>query len=233
MSAWESDLVAAWVTVRLAMVTTAILLVIATPLAWWLAAGRSPLRAAVAALVALPLVLSPTVIGFYLLVAFAPSGPLGGVLARAGLPALAFSFEGLVVASLVYSLPFVVQPLRTAFVQLGRATLEAAATLGAGPFDRFRHVVVPMTRRAFLAAATLGFAHTLGEFGIVLMIGGNIPGETRTLSIAIFEYAETLAYGRAHVLSAAVLVVAFLCLWCVARLDGAGDGRAAGRQRGC
>ena len=200
-----ADLQALWVTLLLAMVTTLVLLVVGTPLAWWLARGRSRLRSAVEAVVALPLVLPPTVLGFYLLLAMGPSGPLGGL-------SLAFTFTGLVLGSVVYSLPFVVQPLRDAFAAVSEQALESAACLGAGPVARFRCVVLPLSGTSYLTGAVLGFAHTLGEFGVVLMIGGNIPGETRVVSIAVYEHVEALDYGRAHVLSATLLVASFLML---------------------
>lgn len=197
---------------RLAAVTTVVLLLAGTPLAWWLARTGSGLKVAVEAVVALPLVLPPTVLGFYLLVALGPRGPLGIAWDRLGGEPLVFSFRGLVVGSVLYSLPFVVQPLQTAFEGLGRRPLEAAATLGAGPLDRFFTVAVPLARRGFLAAATLGFAHTLGEFGVVLMIGGNIPGRTQVISIAIYDHVERLEYGQAHALSALLLLFSFLVL---------------------
>jgi molybdate transport system permease protein len=206
-----ADLQALAITLQLAAVTTAILLLLGTPLAWWLARTRSRTKAAVEAVVALPLVLPPTVLGFYLLVALGSRGPLAAM----GLPPLAFTFEGLVVGSVIYSLPFVVQPLHNAFAAIGDEPLEAAATLRAGPLDRFVTVVLPLARAGFLTAATLGFAHTVGEFGVVLMVGGNIPGETQVLSIAIYDHVEALAYGRAHVLSGLLLGLSFLLLLAV------------------
>ena len=200
---------------RLAAVTTAILLLLGTPLAWWLARSRAPWRPAVEALVALPLVLPPTVLGFYLLIALGPGGPLGQAWAALGGGPLAFTFSGLVIGSVLYSLPFVVQPLETAFAGLGRAPLEAAAALGAAPWDRFLTVAVPLARRGFLSAAVLGFAHTLGEFGVVLMIGGNVPGRTRVVSIAVYDHVEALEYAAAHRLSAVLLAVSFLLLLAV------------------
>ncbi|HEX2251990.1 MAG TPA: molybdate ABC transporter permease subunit [Thermoanaerobaculia bacterium] len=200
---------------RLAAVTTAVLLVLGTPLAWWLARSRSRVRPAIEAVVALPLVLPPTVLGFYLLVALAPEGPVGSLWGRLGGEPLVFSFAGLVVGSVLYSLPFVTQPLQTAFEAVGPAPLEAAAALGAGPLDRFFTVAVPLARRGFLAAATLGFAHTLGEFGVVLMIGGNIPGRTRVVSIAVYDHVEALEYAAAHRLSAVLLGLSFLLLLAV------------------
>jgi molybdate transport system permease protein len=210
-----SDLAALRVTLALAGLTTAILLVLGTPLAWWLARSKSRLRAAVEAVVALPLVLPPTVLGFYLLVALAPQGPVGSLLARFGMRPLAFTFAGLVVGSVLYSFPFVVQPLQSAFVALGRGPLEAAATLRASPLDRFLSVVVPLARPGFLTATVLGFAHTVGEFGVVLMIGGNIPGETRVLSVAIYDHVEALDYARAHLLAGSLLALSFVLLLAV------------------
>lgn len=206
------DFSAIRLTLQLAGVTTLLLLLLGTPLAWWLAHSRQRLRGAVAALVALPLVLPPTVIGFYLLVALGPQSPLGQLTSSLGLGTLAFSFSGLVIGSLIYSLPFVVQPLQSAFVQLGRAPLEAAATLRAGPWDSFLHVVLPQTRSAYLAAAVLAFAHTLGEFGIVLMIGGNIPQRTRVVSVQIFNHVEAMDYASAHWLAGGLLLVSFCAL---------------------
>jgi len=200
-----ADLEALWVTLRLAALTTVLLIVIGTPLAWWLARTRSRLRAPVEAVVALPLVLPPTVLGFYLLLMMGPHGPLADL-------SLAFTFSGLLLGSMVYSLPFVVQPLRDAFAAIGEQPLEAAACLGAGPLDRFGRVVLPLARSGYVTAGVLGFAHTLGEFGVVLMIGGNIPGETKVLSIAVYEHVEALDYAQAHVLSGGLLVLSFLML---------------------
>jgi molybdate transport system permease protein len=208
----EADLTALWLTLKLAGFTTAILLLLGTPLAWWLSRCRWRYRFLLEALVALPLVLPPTVIGFYLLIALGPNGPVGGLMEQLGGQHLAFTFAGLVVGSVLYSLPFVVQPLQNAFVNLGRRPLEVAATLRAAPLDRFLTVVLPMARPGFLTAAVLGFAHTLGEFGVVLMIGGNIPGETRVLSISIYDHVETLQYGQAHLLSGGLLLLSFLLL---------------------
>lgn len=200
------------VTLRLCLWTTAILLLIGTPLAWWLAFTRSRWRAVVESLVALPLVLPPTVLGFYLLVALGPRGPVGGLLVALGGTHLAFSFAGILIGSVLYSLPFAVQPLQDGFRAVGRQALETAATLGASPLDRFLSVALPLARGSMLTAATLSFAHTMGEFGVVLMIGGSIPGETRVLSIAIYDAAEALEYGRAHMLSALLLLVSFAIL---------------------
>ncbi len=208
----SADLAAAALTLRLAGATTLVLLVVGTPIAWWLARTRSRLKPAVGAIVALPLVLPPTVIGFYLLVAMGPEGPLGRAMLFLGLPLLPFTFWGLVVASVVYSMPFVVQPLQQAFEAIGETTLEAAATLRAGAWDRFLHVALPLARPGLLTAIVLGFAHTMGEFGVVLMIGGNIPGQTRVLSVLIFDHVEALDYAPAHALSAALLGFSFVVL---------------------
>ena len=208
----DTDLAALFITLRLAAITTLILLLLGTPLAWWLATTRSRIRSTVEAVIALPLVLPPTVLGFYLLLAFSPNGPVGATTAALGLPSLAFSFWGLVLGSVIYSMPFVVQPLQNSFVNLGRTPLEVAATLGAGPIDRFLSVVLPLSKMGYLTAAVLGFAHTLGEFGVVLMIGGNIPGQTQVLSIAIYDHVEALEYGRAHWLAGGLLISSFLVL---------------------
>ncbi|MEM6707462.1 MAG: molybdate ABC transporter permease subunit [Pseudomonadota bacterium] len=199
-------------TLALASATTLVLLCLGTPLAWWLSQTRSPVRPALEALTAMPLVLPPTVLGFYFLVLFSPTAPVGAWLLEVTGTRLTFSFEGLVLASVVYSLPFMVQPLQSSFAALGRAPLDAAATLGASPLDRFFSVVVPQCRRGFLAASVLTFAHTVGEFGVVLLVGGNLPGETRVLSIAIYEHVETLDYGTAHTLSGGLLVFSFVVL---------------------
>lgn len=204
-----------WVTLRLAAVTTVVLLVAGTPLAWWLARTRARLRTAVEAVVALPLVLPPTVVGFYLLLLLGPNGPAHLV----GAPGLAFTFTGLVIGSVIYSLPFVVQPLQNAFAGIGSGYLEAAATLRASPLDRFFSIAVPLARPGFLTAAVLGFAHTVGEFGVVLMIGGNIPDRTRVASIAIYDHVEALEYGQAHVLSAIMIAFAFVVLFAVYALN--------------
>ena len=206
------DLSPLWVTLHLAGVTTLVLLVLGTPLAWWLARTRSRIKPAIEAITALPLVLPPTVLGFYLLVVLSPAAPLGAFWVSVTGDALTFSFTGLVVASVIYSLPFTVQPLESAFESIGRGPIEAAASLGASPFDAFRNVVLPMSARGFVTAAVLTFAHTLGEFGVVLMVGGNIPGETRVVSIAIYEHVETLNYADAHVLAGGLLLFSFLVL---------------------
>jgi molybdate transport system permease protein len=208
----SADLAAIWLSLRLASVTLVVLLLIGTPIAWWLARTRSRLKAVVGAVVALPIVLPPTVLGFYLLVAMGPQGMLGRLTQALGIGLLPFSFAGLVVASVLYSMPFVVQPLQQAFEAIDEPTLDAAATLRAGPWDRFFSVVVPQARPGFLTAAVLGFAHTVGEFGVVLMIGGNIPGQTRVVSVQIYDHVEAMDYAPAHVLSAAMLGFSFVVL---------------------
>lgn len=210
-----SDLTAFWITFQLASVTTILLLILGTPLAWWLSRTQMRGKSLVEALVALPLVLPPTVLGFYLLIALGPNGPIGGLLTAAGGHSLGFTFTGLVIGSVIYSLPFVVQPLQTAFAAVGNRSMEVAAMLGASPLDRFFNVAVPLARRGFLTATVLGFAHTVGEFGVVLMIGGNIPGQTRVLSIAIYDHVEALEYGRAHLLAGGLLVFSLLLLLAV------------------
>jgi molybdate transport system permease protein len=215
----DADLTALWITLKLALISTIILLILGAPLAWWLARSRSRFRFVAEAVVALPLVLPPTVLGFYLLLLLGPAGPVGATLDALGGRPLAFTFTGLVVGSVIYSLPFVVQPLQNAFQAVGRRPMEVAATLGAGPLDRFFTVAVPLARPGFLTAAVLGFAHTLGEFGVVLMIGGNIPGETRVASIAIYDHVESLDYVQAHGMAAALLVLSFLLLLSVYGLN--------------
>jgi len=206
------DITALWITLRLASITTVILLLLGTPLAWWLAHTRSSFKPAVDAIVTLPLILPPTVLGFYLLLALGPKGPIGRLVEFAGGQPLAFTFSGLVIGSVVYSFPFVVKPLQDAFASIGRRPLEVAATLRASPADRFFTVVLPLARPGYLTAVVLGFAHTLGEFGVVLMIGGNIPGATQVLSISIYDHVEMLEYGQAHLLSAILLILSFLLL---------------------
>ena len=208
----DADLAAIWLTLKLATLTTALLLVAGTPLAWWLARTAARWKGTVSAVVALPLVLPPTVLGFYLLVAMGPAGPLGKLTQAAGLGTLPFTFAGLVLASCLYSLPFVVQPLQNAFTAIPERLLEAAATLRASPLDTFFHVVVPLARPGFLTAAVLGFAHTVGEFGVVLMIGGNIPGRTQVLSLAIYNHVEAMEYTNAHWLAGGMLLFSFLVL---------------------
>jgi molybdate transport system permease protein len=208
----DADLAAIWLTLRLAGVTTFLLLLIGTPLAWWLAHTRSLWKGPVGAVVALPLVLPPTVLGFYLLLAMGPNGPVGQFTQWLGIGTLPFTFWGLVVASVLYSMPFVVQPIQNAIESLGRRPLEVAATLRAGPWDRFWTVVLPLARPGFMTAAVLGFAHTVGEFGVVLMIGGNIPGETRVVSVQIYDRVEAMEYPEAHWLAGSMVVFSFLVL---------------------
>ncbi len=215
----ELELGPVWLSLQLAAVTVIVLLVIATPLAWWLAFTRSRWGTIVEAVVAMPLVLPPTVLGFYLLILLGPAGLLGAPWLALTDTTLTFSFAGLVIASVIYSFPFAVQPLQGAFEAVGRTPLEAAATLGASPFDAFGSVASPLALRGYVSAAVLGFAHTLGEFGVVLMVGGNVPGSTRVISIAIYEHVETLDYAQAHVLSAGLLVFSFLVLMSVYTLN--------------
>jgi molybdate transport system permease protein len=196
-------------TLELAAITTTLLLIVGTPIAWWLARSRAVWKEAVAAVVALPLVLPPTVLGFYLLIFLGPDGPGGALASLWGARTLAFTFEGLVIGSVIYSMPFVVQPIRNAFEAFGERPLEAAATLRASPWDAFFSVALPLARPGIMTGAVLGFAHTVGEFGVVLMIGGNIPGKTKVLSIAIFDYVETLQWTPAHILSAGMLIFSF------------------------
>ena len=207
-----TDLTALWLTMRLAGLTTVLLLLFGTPLAWWLARTRSRFKGPIGAMVALPIVLPPTVLGFYLLMLMGPDGPVGRATEAMGLGLLPFTFAGLVVGSVIYSLPFVVQPLQNAFEAIGEGPLEAAATLRAGPWDRFFTVAVPLARPGFVTATILGFAHTVGEFGVVLMIGGSIPGKTQVLSIAIYNHVEALEYGQAHWLAGGLLAFSFVVL---------------------
>jgi molybdate transport system permease protein len=194
---------------ELAAITTTLLLIVGTPIAWWLARSKAVWKEAVAAVVALPLVLPPTVLGFYLLIFLGPDGPGGFLASFWGARTLAFTFEGLVIGSVIYSMPFVVQPIRNAFEAFGDRPLEAAATLRASPWDAFFSIALPLARPGIMTGAVLGFAHTVGEFGVVLMIGGNIPGKTKVLSIAIFDYVETLQWTPAHILSAGMLIFSF------------------------
>lgn len=212
MSFSDADWTAVLLTLRLAGLTTLMLLVLCTPLAWWLAHTRSRWRAPISAVVALPLVLPPTVIGFYLLILLGPQGFVGQLMQSMGLKLLPFTFEGLLVGSLIYSLPFAVQPLQRAFEALGKRPMEVAATLGAAPLDRFFSVAFPMARTGFLTAGVLTFAHTVGEFGVVLMLGGNIPGETRVVSVQIYDHVEALEYTQAHWLAAGMVVFSFIVL---------------------
>jgi molybdate transport system permease protein len=215
----ELELGPVWLSLELATITVIVLLAIATPLAWWLAFTRSRVRTVVEAVVALPLVLPPTVLGFYLLVLLGPAGALGRLWVQVTDSTLTFSFAGLVIASVIYSFPFTVQPLQAAFESVGKAPLEAAATLGAGPFDAFVRVASPLAVRGYLSATVLSFAHTLGEFGVVLMVGGNIPGRTKVVSIAVYEHVETLEYAQAHLLAAGLLVFSFVVLLSVYMLN--------------
>lgn len=215
----DAELGAIYLTVSLASVTTVILLVLGTPLAWWLARRRGNLPAAVEALVAMPLILPPTVLGFYLLILFAPTTGLGKFWYWLTGTQLAFSFSALVIGSVIYSLPFVVQPLQAAFERVPRGLLQAAATLGASPADQFRSIVLPLSRRSFIIAASLGFAHTVGEFGVVLMIGGNIPGETQVLSIALYDYVESLQFDQAHRLAGVLVLFSLTLLFVIYRMD--------------
>ena len=208
----DLDISAIIVTIKLASLSTAILILIGTPLAWWLSQTRFKFKVIIEALIALPLILPPTVLGFYLLLTLGPNGPIGKFLESLGGSSIAFTFSGLVVGSVIYSLPFVVQPLQNSFNSVGKQSMEVAATLGASKIDRFFTVAIPLARSGFITAAVLGFAHTIGEFGVVLMIGGNIPGETGVLSIAIYDHVETMEYGKAHWLSAGLLIMSFSML---------------------
>lgn len=207
----DVDLSAVWVTLRLATTTVIVLLIVGTPLAWWLAHTRSRLRPIVEAAVALPIVLPPTVLGFYILIALGPYGPLG----RLADLSLAFTFTGLVIASVFYSMPFVIQPLQSAFETVGKAPMEAAWSLRASHWDAFLTVISPIALRGYISAIVLGFAHTMGEFGVVLMVGGSIPGQTRVLSTTIFEHVEAMEYAQAHAISACMLIFSFLVLLAV------------------
>lgn len=211
----QAEWQAIWLTLKLCFFTTVILLIIATPLAWWLSSGRSRWRIAVQAIVALPLVLPPTVLGFYLLMALGPRGFIGGSLESMGFTHLAFSFEGILFASVLYSMPFAVQPLLESFTNLGRRPIEVCASLGAGVVDRFFTVVLPLCKGGFIVAATLSFAHTVGEFGVILMLGGSIPGETKVLSVLIYDQTESMNYQAAHQLSLLLLAFSFLVLFVV------------------
>jgi len=213
------DFTAFGLTLKLAVISTFILLLLGSPLAWWLATTKNRFKPIIEALIALPLVLPPTVLGFYLLIAMGPNGLIGQMASFLNVFPIAFSFTGLVIGSVFYSLPFVVQPLQNTFTQLGRRPIEVAATLGAGPWDRFFSVILPMSRSGYITAIVLGFAHTLGEFGVVLMIGGNIPGKTQVLSIAIYEHVEALEYQQAHYLSGSLLVLSFVMLFLLYRYN--------------
>lgn len=215
----SADVMALWITLKLALISTLALLIVCAPLAWWLAHTACRAKVLVEALVALPLVLPPTVMGFYLLLLLGPRGVVGGFLESVGIGHLAFSFTGLVIGSMLFSLPFVVQPLQNAFATAGGRVLEVAATLKASPFDRFFSIVLPLSRRGFLTAAVLSFAHTLGEFGMILMIGGNIPGRTQVASIAIYDHVESMDYTAAHQLSLILVLASFLLLLLVFALN--------------
>ncbi len=221
----DLDLSPVWLSIKLASVTTLILLLIAIPLAWFIAARQRRWKSALTALATLPLVLPPSVLGFYMLMLLGSNGPLGQLSQQLGLGSLAFTFPGLVIASVIYSFPFALQPLQNAFEAIGRRPLEAAATLRASPLDCFLTVVLPLARPGILTAAVLSFAHTIGEFGVILMIGGNIPGETRVLSVAIYDHVEALEYQQAYLLSGGMLVFSFLVLFLLHYLNG-----AAGRR---
>lgn len=207
-----ADYATLWLTFKVASLATVIMLILGTPLAWWLARTASRWKGVCNALVALPLVLPPTVLGFYLLVLMGPSGPIGKLTSQLGWGTLPFTFSGLVIASVLYSLPFVVQPLQAAFSAIGKQPLEAAATLRAGPLDTFFSVVIPLAKPGFMTGAILGFAHTVGEFGVVLMVGGNIPDRTRVVSVQIYNHVEALEYSEAHWLAAGLLVFSFTVL---------------------
>ena len=207
-----ADISAIWLTLRLATTVTLLLLIIGTPIAWWLARTQSWLKGPIATIVALPLVLPPTVLGFYLLIAMGPNGFIGEFTQSLGLGTLPFTFWGLVVASIIYSMPFVVQPIQNAMEAIGDRPLEVAATLRAGPIDRFFTIVIPLAKPGFITASILGFAHTIGEFGVILMIGGNIPDETRVVSVQVYDHVESLEYAQAHSLSALLLVFSFVVL---------------------
>lgn len=215
----NADLIALFITLKLALLATVILIILGTPLAWWLANTRWRFKFLLEALVALPLVLPPTVLGFYLLLTLGPNGPIGQLMSLLGAEPLAFTFNGLLIGSVFYSMPFVIQPLQDAFNAIGRRPLEVASTLGASPLDRFFTIALPLARPGFLTAAVLGFAHTIGEFGVVLMIGGNIPGETQVLSIAIYDHVEALEYTNAHWLSGSLVLLSFLMLVAVYGLN--------------
>ncbi len=219
MSLTGGEIEAIYLTIRLALVSTAALLVLGTPLAWWLSRARGNLAAIVESLVAMPLILPPTVLGFYLLLILAPDTPVGKFWQASTGTQLAFSFSALVIGSVIYSLPFVVQPLQSAFQRVPSGLLQASATLGASPVDQFRSIVLPLCRRSFVTAASLGFAHTVGEFGVILMIGGNIPGETQVLSIALYDYVESLQFAEAHRLAGILIVFSLALLFFIYRFD--------------
>ena len=219
----------AWLTIKLAGTTTILLLILSTPLAWWLARGRSRWKAPIGALVALPIVLPPTVLGFYLLIVLGPQSPVIALLHPFGIRTLAFTFEGLVIGSLIYSLPFAVQPLRNAFIAIGDEPLEAATTLGASSWSVFTRVALPLARPGYAVAAILAFAHTVGEFGVVMMLGGGIPGQTEVLSIEIYRLVEALEWDKAHQLAGALLAFAFLVMLSLLLMERRVEGRASRR----
>jgi molybdate transport system permease protein len=223
------DWMAVRLTLELASLVTVLLLLVGTPIAWWLATTRSRFRNVVGAIVALPIVLPPTVLGFYLLILMGPNGPVGQITHWLGMGRLPFTFAGLVIASVFYSLPFVVQPIQNAFMSMGARPLEVAATLRASPWDSFVHVALPLARPGFITAAVLGFAHTVGEFGVVLMIGGNIPGKTQVLSVQIYNHVEAIEYAQAHGLAAGLVVFSFLVLLALYSVGGARNTLGAGR----
>jgi len=216
----EYDISALLVTIKLASITTVILILVGTPIAWWLSQTRFKFKAVIEAIIALPLILPPTVLGFYLLMTLGTNGPIGNFMESLGGSSMAFTFTGLVVGSVIYSLPFVVQPLQNSFGSIGKQPMEVAATLGASKLDRFFTVAVPLARSGFITASVLGFAHTVGEFGVVLMIGGNIPGETGVLSIAIYDHVEAMEYGQAHILAGGLLILSFVMLLVVYIFNG-------------
>lgn len=224
----DQDIGAIWLTIKLAATVTFLLLIVSTPLAWWLVRTRSFLKGPISAIIALPLVLPPTVLGFYLLVSLGPNGPLGGLTQQLGLGLLPFTFWGLVIASMIYSLPFVVQPIQNAMASIGDRPMEVAATLRAGPLDTFFNVVLPLSKPGFISAAILGFAHTVGEFGVVLMIGGNIPDETKVVSLQMYDHVEALNYTQAHTLAAIMVCFSFLVLLGLYASQGRNANRAAG-----
>ena len=210
----EIDLQPVWLSLKLATLTTLFLLAFTIPLAWWLSKeGNKRLKVAIAALATLPLILPPSVLGFYLLLLLGPNGPIGQLSEQFGMSSLAFSFKGLLVASFIYSFPFALQPIQNAFQALGKSPMEAAASLGASPVDRFFTIALPLVRPGIISGAILAFAHTVGEFGVILMIGGNIPGETKVLSIAIYDHVESMEYTQAHILSGGMLIFSFLVLF--------------------
>jgi molybdate transport system permease protein len=213
------DTAPVWLSIKLATITTLILLLIATPLAWWLCHSHRKLTSLIATLVTLPLVLPPSVLGFYMLLMLGENGPVGWLTSYLGMGSLAFSFQGLVVASVIYSFPFAVQPIQSAFESIGTKPLEAAATLRASPLDRFITIALPLAKPGILTAAVLSFAHTIGEFGVILMIGGSIPGQTKVLSVAIYDHVEALEYDQAYILSGGMVLFAFVVLFLLYSLN--------------